>query len=54
MTEEALDESSFPRLVAALNRQPAWSDIAVILFAGGTQPSARGPNARRQSKPSAT
>ena len=40
MTEEGLDESSFPRLVAALNRQPAWSDIAVILFAGGMQPSA--------------
>src|SRR4029079_14007185 len=35
MTEEALDESSFPRLAAALNHQPAWSDIAVILFAGG-------------------
>ena len=40
MTEEALDESSFPRFVTALNRQPAWSDIAVILFAGGMQPSA--------------
>jgi signal transduction histidine kinase/CheY-like chemotaxis protein len=35
MTEEALDESSFSRFAAALNRQPAWSDIAVILFAGG-------------------
>jgi signal transduction histidine kinase/CheY-like chemotaxis protein len=35
MTEEALDEGSFSRFAAALNRQPAWSDIAVILFAGG-------------------
>jgi signal transduction histidine kinase/ActR/RegA family two-component response regulator len=40
MTEEALDEGSFPRLAAALNRQPAWSDIPVILFAGGTPHSA--------------
>ena len=47
MTEEALDESSFARLVAALNRQPAWSDIAVILFAGGDAAPGRGPDARR-------
>ena len=41
MTEEALDESSFSRFAAALNRQPAWSDIAVILFAGGMPHSGR-------------
>ena len=40
LTEEALDDSSFPNLTAALNRQPAWSDIPVILFAGGVQNTA--------------
>jgi signal transduction histidine kinase/CheY-like chemotaxis protein len=40
LTEEALEERAFPRLVAAIDRQPAWSDISVILFAGSSQSSA--------------
>jgi signal transduction histidine kinase/ActR/RegA family two-component response regulator len=40
LTEEALEASSFPLLTAAINRQPAWSDVPVILFAGGPERSA--------------
>jgi signal transduction histidine kinase/ActR/RegA family two-component response regulator len=34
LTEEAFDESDFPTLVAALDQQPPWSDVPVLLFAG--------------------
>ena len=34
LTEEALDHPEFRDLPAALDRQAAWSDIPVILFAG--------------------
>jgi signal transduction histidine kinase len=34
LTEEALDDPAFANLVAALDRQPAWSDVSVLLFAG--------------------
>jgi signal transduction histidine kinase/ActR/RegA family two-component response regulator len=37
LTEEALDQEDFPTLVAALARQPPWSDIPVLLFAGGPE-----------------
>src|SRR5687768_8897432 len=40
LTEEALDERSFGQLPVALDRQAAWSDIPVILFAGSAQTSA--------------
>ncbi|HEX8088016.1 MAG TPA: ATP-binding protein [Blastocatellia bacterium] len=33
LTEEALTESGIKRLIEALGRQPAWSDIPLILFA---------------------
>jgi signal transduction histidine kinase/ActR/RegA family two-component response regulator len=35
LTEEALDDPNLPELAAALERQPGWSDIPVLLFAGG-------------------
>ena len=35
MTEEALDEPGFAELVTILEQQPPWSDIPVLLFAGG-------------------
>ncbi len=35
LTEEALDDAAFPRLAAMLDRQPSWSDVPVLLFAGG-------------------
>ncbi len=35
LTEEALDDDAFPRLRAGLDAQPPWSDVPVILFAGG-------------------
>ena len=35
MTEEALDEPDFPKLVTSLEQQPPWSDVPVLLFAGG-------------------
>jgi signal transduction histidine kinase/ActR/RegA family two-component response regulator len=40
LTEEALDASDYGRLPAALDRQPAWSDIPVILFVGTAQSTA--------------
>jgi signal transduction histidine kinase/ActR/RegA family two-component response regulator len=40
LTEEALEDSAFPLLTAAINRQPAWSDVPVILFAGSPDRSA--------------
>ena len=35
MTEEALDDPDFVHLVTALAQQPPWSDIPVLLLAGG-------------------
>jgi len=35
LTEEALDEADVADLVMTLQRQPPWSDIPVLLFAGG-------------------
>ena len=35
LSEEALDEADFPELVASLDEQPPWSEIPVLLFAGG-------------------
>src|SRR3990170_253374 len=39
LTEEALDDSGFPLLTAAIDRQPPWSDVPVILFTGGSPSS---------------
>ena len=36
LTEEALDEPDFPALVACLAQQAPWSDVPVLLFAGGS------------------
>ena len=36
LTEEALDAPAFPQLAALLNGQPSWSDVPVLLFAGGS------------------
>src|SRR3982751_4907640 len=35
LTEEALDDRALPELASALQSQPAWSDVPVLLFAGG-------------------
>jgi signal transduction histidine kinase/ActR/RegA family two-component response regulator len=35
LTEEALDHPDLPRVATTLGQQPAWSDISVLLFAGG-------------------
>jgi signal transduction histidine kinase/ActR/RegA family two-component response regulator len=35
LTEESLDDPQLAQLAATLEQQPAWSDIAVLLFAGG-------------------
>lgn len=35
MTEEALDDADLGTLVTKLERQPPWSDVPVLLFAGG-------------------
>jgi signal transduction histidine kinase/ActR/RegA family two-component response regulator len=35
MTEEALDDGGFSELVTTLEQQPPWSDLPVLLFAGG-------------------
>lgn len=35
-SEEALDDPAFSHLTALLNRQPSWSDVPVLLFAGGS------------------
>ena len=34
LTEEALDDPAFAQLAQALERQPSWSDVPVLLFAG--------------------
>jgi signal transduction histidine kinase/ActR/RegA family two-component response regulator len=36
LTEEALDDPAFLHLTALLDRQPSWSDVPVLLFAGGS------------------
>jgi signal transduction histidine kinase/CheY-like chemotaxis protein len=36
LTEEALDDPAYPQLVRALESQPSWSDIPVLLFAGSS------------------
>jgi hypothetical protein len=43
LTEEALDDPGVAQLATVLERQPAWSDIPVLLFSGniGTEASAR-------------
>ena len=40
LTEEALDDRALPELAFALQSQPAWSDIPVLLFAGGDRSQA--------------
>jgi len=35
LTEEALDDPAFSCLTRLLDRQPSWSDVPVLLFAGG-------------------
>jgi signal transduction histidine kinase/CheY-like chemotaxis protein len=35
LTEESLDQPKVAQLEATLEQQPAWSDVAVLLFAGG-------------------
>jgi signal transduction histidine kinase/ActR/RegA family two-component response regulator len=40
LTEEALDDGALTGLSAALDRQPPWSDIPVILFAGSAHGNA--------------
>jgi signal transduction histidine kinase/ActR/RegA family two-component response regulator len=36
LTEEALDDPAFSHLTARLDRQPSWSDVPVLVFAGGS------------------
>ena len=36
LTEEALDDPDFSQLVSALEEQPPWSDVPVLLLAGGS------------------
>jgi signal transduction histidine kinase len=36
LTEEALDDPTFAQLASVLERQPSWSDVPVLLFAGGS------------------
>src|SRR5689334_568937 len=35
LTEEALEDPGVSTLVTSLEQQPAWSDVPVLLFAGG-------------------
>jgi signal transduction histidine kinase len=37
LTEEVLDRPGLRHLTSALDEQPAWSDVPVLLFAGGEQ-----------------
>jgi len=39
LSEESLDARDFPQLKTALDRQPAWSDVPVVLLAGGERAS---------------
>src|SRR3954452_16422330 len=40
LTEEALDDRALPELASALQSQAAWSDVPVLLFAGGDRSQA--------------
>ena len=40
LTEEALDDPLLSRLSAALAQQPAWSEVPILLFAGGDRSQA--------------
>jgi len=40
LTEETLEDRALPDLASALQSQPAWSDIPVLLFAGGDRSQA--------------
>jgi signal transduction histidine kinase/CheY-like chemotaxis protein len=42
LTPEALVDGAVPKLAAALQSQPAWSDFPVVLFAGADLPELRG------------
>jgi signal transduction histidine kinase/ActR/RegA family two-component response regulator len=35
LTEEALEDARFPELIEVLQQQPPWSDVPVLVFAGG-------------------
>jgi signal transduction histidine kinase/CheY-like chemotaxis protein len=35
LTEEALDDRTFPELSAAVAEQPPWADVPILVFAGG-------------------
>jgi hypothetical protein len=37
LTEQVLDRPELRQLARTLDRQPAWSDVPVLLFAGGEQ-----------------
>jgi DNA-binding NtrC family response regulator len=37
LTEEALDERDVPAIATMLEQQPPWSDVPVLLFAGGAE-----------------
>src|SRR5215208_7194762 len=37
LTEEVLDRPGLRQLTRALDQQPAWSDVPVLMFAGGEQ-----------------
>jgi signal transduction histidine kinase/CheY-like chemotaxis protein len=41
MTEEALDDPGFPRLLSVLERQPSWSDMPLLLFGGNSGADSR-------------
>ena len=41
LTEEALDDPDCPALTTALEQQPPWSDVPVLLFAGGPRTDMR-------------
>jgi signal transduction histidine kinase/ActR/RegA family two-component response regulator len=46
VTEEALDDPTFPELVDTLGRQPAWSDVPLLLFAGAAGHDVAAPTIR--------
>jgi signal transduction histidine kinase/ActR/RegA family two-component response regulator len=35
LTEESLEDRRFPELIETLDQQPPWSDVPVLVFAGG-------------------
>ena len=42
LTEEALNPQEMPLLLSALDRQPTWSDLPILLITGGRSEDARG------------